>query len=452
MNPVMVIPTYWSGKKYEEPTEVLSSYDHMTALNSEGELPRCLKSLIDVNGMCRIVVLVVSEVGIEDLAADRVRSIVADFPELDILVIGSREMALMHARLEELGLAEFRDAVMLSGYGSVRNVGFIVAAILGHTEVVFIDDDEIVTDKDFLIKALYGLGKLTKRGIPVLAKTGYFLDRRGSWEAHEQKHWYDIFWKQGAAFNKWIRQAMEGPRLTPANSACGGCMAIHYEAFKRVSFDPWIARGEDLDYLINMRMYGFDIWFDNTWSLRHLPPASPSEAFRFKQDIFRWIYEHRKIEYSRTQIDLLPIKASSLYPYPGPFLEPSIISRVYFTALLRSIARSEHKGYFHAATNAHKEASEYAERNCSRYFRFQYRWPELITNIENDEALKAAFLGDRPLKPRGITGFIPLIESAEVQAESSRRATNSAEDIVRRWSTPRTSRRSRTSRDSDTEE
>ncbi|MFR4804226.1 MAG: hypothetical protein ACLT98_13460 [Eggerthellaceae bacterium] len=34
------------------------------------------------------------------------------------------------------------------------------------------------------------------------------------------------------------------------------------------------------------------------------PSSKPSEGTRFRQDIFRWLYEYRKMEYSRTQIDL----------------------------------------------------------------------------------------------------------------------------------------------------
>ena len=63
----------------------------------------------------------------------------------------------------------------LSGYGAIRNLGLLVADTLGFDAVVFLDDDEVVDDPDFLQRAVYGLGKLTKKGIPILAKTGYYL-------------------------------------------------------------------------------------------------------------------------------------------------------------------------------------------------------------------------------------------------------------------------------------
>ena len=280
----------------------------------------------------------------------------------------------------------------LSGYGAVRNLGLVMADVLGFDSVVFLDDDEVVDDADFLQKAMYGLGKLTKKGIPILAKTGFYFNSEGSYLSKSQDKWYNHFWQQGKAFNKWISKAMRGPRLSRSNHTCGGCLALHKEAFKRLSFDPWIARGEDLDYMLDLRMYGSDIWFDNQWSLRHLPPETESEGTRFRQDIFRWLYEYRKMEYSRTQIDLLQVKPSSLEPYPGPFLEPGITKRIRLTAFLRSLARPDKKAYRKAAKAATGEATTYAQRNCSKYFEFQFVWPELMARMENDQILRTALM------------------------------------------------------------
>lgn len=80
--------------------------------------------------------------------------------------------------------------------------------------------------------------------------------------------------------------------------------------------------------MLNLRMYGSDIWFDNQLQVKHLPPKSPSEGVRFRQDIYRWLYEYRKLEYSKTQIDLLQIKPHDLRPYPGIFLGNDIERRI----------------------------------------------------------------------------------------------------------------------------
>ena len=180
---------------------------------------------------------------------------------------------------------------------------------------------------------------------------------------------------------------MQGARLSRSNHVCGGCFILHREAFRRVAFDPWIVRGEDLDYMLNLRMYGSDIWFDNTWWMRHLPPHTKNEGERFRQDIFRWLYEYRKMEYSRTQIDLLQVRPASLEPYPGPFLEPGIGRRIRATARLRSLGRPDKKAYREAARAARNEAEDYAQEHCTKYFEFQFAWPEIMARLEDDRSL-----------------------------------------------------------------
>lgn len=392
MNPLLIIPTYVSARSQAKIAPVTETYDHMTPLQSPGELARCLKSLMHVQGVGQIAVLVVSETQVAAQAARKVRAICEQFPLLNTIVIGQVEESLIKQRFKQLNLTGLDEAISLHGYSAMRNLGLIVAGVFGFDSVVFIDDDEVVDDSEFLVKGMYGLGKLTRRGIPILAKSGYFLDKEGSVHSKRQDRWYDRFWMQGSAFNRWIDSALRGPRLSRSNHVCGGCLALHREAYRRVCFDPWIVRGEDLDYLLNLRMYGSDIWFDNQWHLRHLPPKTPSEGLRFRQDIYRWIYEFRKMEYSRTQIDLQQIKPSSLEPYPGPLLEPGITKRIKRTALLRSLARPDKAAYRRAARVATSEATVYAERCCSKYFEFQFIWPEAMHRIEDDGALRDALL------------------------------------------------------------
>ena len=185
---------------------------------------------------------------------------------------------------------------------------------------------------------------------------------------------------------------MAGPRLSRSNHVCGGCLALHRETYRRLSFDPWIMRGEDLDYLLSLRMYGSDIWFDNQWSLTHLPPKDRNEGHRFYRDIFRWLYEFYKIEFSRAQIDLLQIKPSSLMPYPGPFLEPGITKRIKRTAFLRSLVRPDKRAYREGARAATREATDYAQANCMKYFEFQYTWGDIMARMESDAGLRQALV------------------------------------------------------------
>ena len=68
LNPVVVIPTYWCGRRSTYSVNRGVVYDHMTPIDQPGELPRCLDSLRKVVGLDRVVLLVASEPGVENQA------------------------------------------------------------------------------------------------------------------------------------------------------------------------------------------------------------------------------------------------------------------------------------------------------------------------------------------------------------------------------------------------
>ena len=418
MKPAIVIPTYQCPPLRSTKGAAHEHYDHATPLNAPGELKRCLSSLQKVEGLGQVIVLVAADDDIAEEAAHKVQAVADGFPQMHILVIGQAECTIVQQRLAQHGFGDVSKEIGLLGYGAIRNLGLVVANSLGFDSVVFVDDDEVVEDHEFLRKAMYGLGKLTKKGIPILAKTGFYYNDQDSYHSKSQNHWYNYFWQQGKAFNHWIDRAMDGPRLSRSNHVCGGCLALHREVFKRLSFDAWIHRGEDLDYLLNLRMYGSDVWFDNQWSCRHLPPRNRHEGHRFRKDIYRWIYEYAKVEFSRSQIDLLQIKPSSLEPYPGPFLEPGIVKRVKRTAFLRSLARPDKKAYRQAAREATTLAQSYAEQNCSRYFDFQRVWPEIMLATEGDKDLMQALAQAAFARQAGETVVVAPVE-APAQEEAA---------------------------------
>lgn len=389
MNPLVIIPTFVStGARDASDASITQRYDHPMLLGHTGYLSRCLSSLGNVEGIGTIAILVAGDSTTSLQATSQIKQLLVHFPNSSVIVIGPVEAALIQQRIAQLNVGDMSFQVGLNGYSAVRNLGMVLARTFGFDSVVFLDDDEVIDDPEFLKKGMYGLGKLTRHGIPILAKTGYYLNARGTYHSLSKNRWYNHYWHQGEAFNKWIDKAMKGPRLMRSNHVCGGCLSLHEAVFSRLAFDPWIARGEDLDYMLNLRMYGSDIWFDNKWMLRHLPPRQKNEGLRFRQNIYRWLYEYRKMEYSRTQIDLQQVKPKSLEPYPGPFLEPDIAKRIKRTAILRSIGRPDKRGYRAAVKSVTHDASAYAEANCMKYFEFQHVWPTLMQRIASDEILQ----------------------------------------------------------------
>lgn len=414
MEPIVVIPTFWtrrrSGRGRVVVDEAAAIYDHPTPIDGQSALPQCLESLQGVRGLGRVLVIVATtDPSIEHQAEDRVRQIVEDFPGIDAFVFGPAEMGSLHRRLEQLEFADMIEGITLNGYGAVRNAGLIAAAVLGHDSVVFLDDDEIVTDEAFLEKAMYGLGATLEDGTPLLAKTGYYVDEQGRWQRNDTAHWSDMFWRQRDAYNAALGVVMKPPRIQRAKIAFGGCMSIHRDMFGAVSFDPWVTRGEDMDYVINVRMHGGDVFIDDEWNAVHLPPDIVSEALRFRQDVYRFVYEHRKIEFAKSQVDLRQVTPKSMSPYPGDFIDSSVGWRAFLTGMLRAIARPEKARYFNAALHAVRDASEYAREHCQHYFEFQRRWPLLMERIGDDVALSTLFTGERRVDRTAITGRFPVV-------------------------------------------
>jgi hypothetical protein len=408
----VIIPTFWTRRKGRGATEgLLDVYDHPTPVDEDGTLPACLESLQRTAGVGRVVLVVAAtDSSVEHQAEDRVRDMLGDFPDLDAFVIGPSELGSLHRRLEQLEFADMIEGVSLVGYGAVRNVGLMAAAILGHDTVVFIDDDEVIETADFMERALWGVGRQLKDGTPVLAKSGYYVDAAGAYHKLDDAHWSNMYWRQSDAYNEALGVIAKAPRLQRSSIAFGGCLTLHRDMFVNVSFDPWVVRGEDIDYVINARMHGGDVFLDDDWTICHLPPDPVSEAIRFRQDVYRFVYEHRKIEFGKSQVDLRQVTPRSMMPYPGPFIDSSVGWRAAVTGLFRAMSRPERSTYLETALHAARDAGEFARQNCQNYFAFQRRWPIMMERIWEDVPLRMLFTGERKVDRTAITGRFPVVE------------------------------------------
>ncbi len=410
MTTCIVIPTFWTRRGGRSSDRLVNVYDHPTPIDGESPLPACLRSLEGVRDVGKIVVLVAAtDASTSHEAEDRVRSIADDFPGLDTMVFGPAELGSLHRRLEQLEFSDMVSGVSLTGYGAVRNTGLTVAATLGADVCVFIDDDEVITDPDFLHIGVEGLGMKTPEGKAVFAKTGYYVDAMGGHHIKDDAHWSDAFWRQNDVYNQAIGVVDAPPRVKPSNLAFGGCMALHRDMYCNVSFDPWVLRGEDLDYVINARMHGGDVFLDGEWKVVHRPPEPVSTALQFRQDVYRFVYEHRKLEFAKSQIDLRRVTAVSLRPYPGDFVGQLVSWRAFATAVLRALAGREPGANLAIAKAVFGDAARYARRNCDNYFSFQRRWPLLMERLWEDVALGSLFSGERQIDRTGITGRFPVI-------------------------------------------
>ena len=390
MNPIIVIPSYWAEGNQPGELGERGVYDYTTPIDKPlPELESCLASLEQVRGVLRVAVLVVAPKSCREAARARVNSICRSHPDLNPLVVGPEEGERIMSAVGRVVPSAAGEAVSLRGYGAIKNLGLAVACVFGHDVAVFMYDDEVAEDPDFLSKAVFGLSAYTRQDLKILAKSGFFIDEDGSPYANPTKSWTERYWTKAPQFNKVMERAQKAKnRVTRSNHMCGGCCAIHAEAYTRIPFDPYITRGDDLDYVLNLRSHGLDCWFDNDWCVRLCPPEeTASDASVFMQDVYRWYYERAKLTFAAHQKELIPVTAASLMPYPGPWISRELDDRVRKTAMVRSMFTHEHEGYLRIWRHGIAEAQAYARQNAASYLRFQSFWPKIMDGLWRDAQL-----------------------------------------------------------------
>ena len=395
MSPVIVIPSYWAEGDQPGALGERGVYDYTTPVDRPlPELESCLASLEKVRGVIRVVVLVVAPPSCEESARARVNSICRAHANLNPLVVGAAEAAHVEKAVSRLAHHVAGETVSLRGYGAIKNMGLAVSAVFGHDVVVFLDDDEVVEDEDFLVNAVFGLGSLTRQNLPILAKSGFFVDDLGSPYAEPSEEWTERYWTKAADFNRVMERAQTAQsRITRANHMCGSCCALHAAAYTKVPFDPYITRGEDLDYLLDLRANAMDVWFDNAWFVRACPPEEHAPAPSvFMQDVYRWLYEYRKLDAMNSRRDLRSITPDSLMPYPAPWLSAGVRRRVFQTAL-RRMAKGPHRlSYLRILVSGRHQADKFALSASSRYLSFAMVWPTVMQALWGDRYLQGAIL------------------------------------------------------------
>lgn len=403
MNPVIVIPSYWDRSARPGPLGERGVYDYTTPIDKPlPELEVCLSSLEHVSGVLRVIVLVVAPQDCEEAARARVNSICRAHADLNPLVIGAREASHVERAVSRMAHHVAGETVSLRGYGAIRNMGLAVAAILGHDVVVFLDDDEVALGEDYLTKAVWGLGSLTRQNLQVLVKSGFFIDELGSPYAEPSGTWSEKYWSKAADFNRVMERAQtSASRITRSNHLCGGCCALHAAAFSKAPFDPYITRGEDLDYVLNVRAMGMDVWFDNEWCVQSQPPEEMAGApSLFMQDVHRWLYEYRKLDAMNARRDLHTITPESLMPYPAPWLSSGVRRRVFRTALRRFLTGPDRLAYLRILVRGRFDADRFARSASSRYLSFAMVWPTIVAALWEDRVIASAILQTGEVAPR----------------------------------------------------
>jgi len=327
----VAIPTYWTFAGAQGREEVI--YDHPTPLDTPGTLRRTLESLAPLvtPGVNVGVVAAATASSLEAEVERRVQEIIHSPPlPYEVVFFSASHLKSLRDFLQEQGKGEWTSLLSLGGYAQIRNLTLILANIWEAQVMVSLDDDEVIADPDFLAKIEEDFAALGEAH-PVFGLAGIYQDGSGGVLLPEPSAPWTSYWPKFRWLNEALTAlALAGPRLKPTPLGFGGNLALGAGLFRQIPFDPAILRGEDVDYVINARMFKIPFFLDNTLSITHLPPEKPHPTWlRLRQDLGRFCYTRLKLCQQELRPGMARVAPEELKPYPGNFLEDDLELRAY---------------------------------------------------------------------------------------------------------------------------
>ena len=393
----IVIPTYWCRVRGHAGRPEDAIFDHPTPIDESGTLGRCLQSLEDLHTHSFQVLLITAPVSphiapeVEARVEQLIEPFTASYP---ICQFGPSDLKRVRRVLEREGMDP--GLVSLEAYAQVRNCQILGSVLLDSELIVAVDDDETVP-ADYLERAVHSMGQLERRGSGGAGLAGIYLDAAGDYRLKVNA-------EEAASANKFVRKALlinrqfeacfaGGEGLVETPLVLGGNMVFPPDLFRSVAFDPGITRGEDMDYLMNSRLFGFSWFLDGKLSITHLPPKasagdplSTTPYAKLQRDVLRFVYQRQKIRISQQHPDLHSLRADDFGVYPGEFLEEDLEAQALEALQILRPPDAEER-FFPRPERMLAMARERAKR-AEDYPAFNASWKRALDLVERDERLK----------------------------------------------------------------
>lgn len=394
MKITLVIPTYWTSLKSTIQKEDADAiYDHPTPLESQSSLPRLLNSLISSDlprdSTSIIVIAAVTHHNLEEAAACKVDKITKEYQRCFNI------RSFSGSNLNELLSINKNLANLLNlyGYSNIRNLGLAIAQIQNSDILVFLDDDIIIKDPIYFKKITGYIGK-KYQGKLLGGVAGYYTNRAGIYLLDvNPKQWWKLFWPKEKKMNDAFKIIESKQRLVETTFAFGGNMALHWRMFEKLPFDPYITRGEDMDLLLNAKMFGFEFQLDTELKVIHLAGEEKMHWSEMRQDLYRFLYMREKMTMQKNVRNVKYIEVDALKPYPGHFLGSEMLIRFaassslnYLNSLIRGEIRNAKK--FLCNFTRISQALHSAKKHSLDYFTFQKRWSKILPKIRDNVELQ----------------------------------------------------------------
>ena len=397
MKTTMVIPSYWGREKKIGYKKGDAIYDHPTPLDEEGTLNRVIHStgILSQKDFNLVIIGVATSPEIEQQVEQKIKEIVEKAKaQIRTFVFSYTHLRHINEFLNSGGLKEFIDLLQLKGYSNVRNLCLVIPQLLGSEVAILIDDDEIFENPDFLKKAREFL-KEEFNGEKIYAKAGYYINPDEDYIIKKEilpwmTYWNKIQW-MNQAFQKFIGTK---PRLKRTPFVFGGNMVICRELFTKIPFDPGITRGEDIDFLMNAMMFGYNFYLDNQLSIKHDPPPKPHPEWRkLREDMFRFIFSRRKLRSQKSIHGLRKITPEMFDPYPGNFLKHDLNELIFRSNLMlgtKYLDQGDREGYQECMRNiylSHTDAIPEFDP-FERFLEYQRLWEKMMECLGEEKIRK----------------------------------------------------------------
>jgi len=338
----MVIPSYWGRDSATGWKEGDAVYDHPIPIDQEGTLGRAISSMkiLEDRDFRLVVLAVATSPDIESEVEDIVKRIVEEnAPDtgVETLVFGPSHLKAVSEILDKNGKAVYKDLLRLRGYSNIRNMCLFIPHILGADAAVLIDDDEVFEDPDFIGKVREHIGQVAGDKV-IYGLAGYYLQPDGNFYVPAPEDGWAYYWGKQIHMNRAFEAVIASPpRIKKTPFVFGGNMTIHRNLFTKIPFDPYVRRGEDIDYIMNAMMFGFSFFLDNELHIKHLPPAkSHPEWMRLREDIYRFVFEREKLRRQKDTEGMIRLSADDFGEYPGAFLKEDLDERIKNASMLLS--------------------------------------------------------------------------------------------------------------------
>lgn len=384
-NIFIVIPTYWQGKKDRKRIKSDLTFDHPTFLDGKETLTKSLNSIKNIKSDNKFKVLIITatvDSSLNEEVEKRVEDIIEPFKKYyEISQFGYRYLNKISKEFKRLGVND--NFLTLNGYSSIRNCQLAIPYILNSSIIGAIDDDEVVDDT-YINQICKYVGKNQIDGIAGRYRYGtgsVFVKERSNNNKFDrlfikkQNYQNDVY--------RFIEESDENILFSPI--VLGGNMVFSSNLIENVPFDPFVPRGEDIDYLINSILLGYNWKLDKDLFIDHYPPEC-KETNKLQEDVLRFIYEKAKIEIANNSGKYCHLDVDSLQEYPGNFLKENLEEEAKYALNHRPKEIVGEPWYLSCEEVLNK--GEQLKNKVPHFFEYAENWSKNLKKLKSDKSIR----------------------------------------------------------------